>query len=368
MARWFVIIFAATLAFPALAVVLRHDNTVTVAKSEVIADDLVVSGGTLLMQGTVTGDLVVAAGTVEVDGLVRGDLIVAGGNVTVRGTVGGSLYLAGGNIGLAAKVGRNALITGGTLRLENGATVGRDLAVSGGNVTIAGKISRDLNASTGTLVLTDTARVGRNLQAWTRNPNIAAGAVIVGTRSVGQPAPRGRHHRLGWIGWAFWRVMMGLALFIAGLVFIAVAPRFTEETQLTLRAHPWASLLTGLIILIVTPLAVLIVMATVIGIPLALIALWIYGTALFLSPIVLAIFVGRAILRRRTDALYLSLLIGVVLFILVRLIPILGGLVAFIALLLGLGAFFLTWQARSTHPLYPPVPPVESQPSETPAR
>lgn len=353
MRRWFIFISLLAVMVPACAITLRSDGTVTIPPGQIINDDLVVSGGTVTMSGTVLNDLVVAAGTANVDGQVRGDLIVAGGTVNVRQPVGGTIYVAGGTVNLSSLVGRNLVVAGGTVNGERTVRVGRDLVVSGGTVTMAGTVTRDLRGSIGTFTLTNTARVGRDLIVSARKAHIASGAIIGGQRVVTRTQQREHRGRgAGIVGWIIWRLIMGIGLYIVGAIFIALAPRMTAQAEGVLRVHPWASLLTGLILLIVVPFAAALIMFFIVTIPLSLILLALYAILLFLSPIFAALLIGHLILRRPTASPYLALLIGLVIITLLRLIPFLGGLVHFLAILFGLGALFLAWQARGSRPIY----------------
>lgn len=350
MARWMGILGVLALvlaALPAPATVFRNGNTVTVGASETVDDDLVISGGTVRVLGRVTGDVVAAGGDVEVSGPVGGDAILAGGNVKVRGPVRGSLYVATGDLTLSAPVTRNALVAAGSVTADRGAAVGRDLTASAGNITVGSRIGRNLQVSTGNLTLTDNARVGGDLLAQTSSPSIAAGAVIAGRRQISQ-AER-PHAGRGAAGWVLWQLLSGLGLLLAGLLFVAVAPHLTEQAEVALRTRPWASLLAGLVVLLIGGPLFILLLLTIIGIPLAFIWLALYFTAIFLSPIFLAILVGRLVWRHPSGNLFTALLIGIALFILVRLIPILGFLVTLAAMLFGLGAVVLVLQARTHH-------------------
>ena len=353
MVRILILVLILALALPSLAVELRHGRqTIVIPKGQVIADDLVVTGTALQMDGTVNGDLVVAANSVRIHGPVMGDLIVAGGRVSIDQPVTGSVYVAGGTVDMNASVGRNVLVTGGTVNIDSGTDIARDLVVSGGRVTLAGAVGRNLRARARWLTLTSSAVIHGDLLAMTNRPDIMPGAIISGRQQIG--APRWRHGgHLMVLWWFVSHIYMGLALFIVGAIFLALAPRLTSETVGVVRTHPWASLLTGFIFLVVIPAAAIIAAMLLLGIPLALIMAGIYGTLLFLSPIFVAMLVGQRLLRRPLDAggSYAGLFLGIVLLILLRLIPVLGGLVLFIITLLGLGALFLAWQSRAKHPL-----------------
>lgn len=65
---------ALTLAGTASALDWRTGDSIVVAKSEVIQDDLYVAGNDVQIDGTVNGDLLVAARTVTINGDVRGNI------------------------------------------------------------------------------------------------------------------------------------------------------------------------------------------------------------------------------------------------------------------------------------------------------
>ena len=289
--------------------------------------------------------------------------MAAGGNITAGGPIGGSAYIACGSLTTTARVARNLVIAAGEVNVGAATRVGRDLAVSAGNVTVDGQVQRNLQVNSGNLTINDSARIGGDLLGMAGNSTIGAGAVIEGERQL-QRGERGKRGGIGALWWILWQVLSGLALLLVGLVLVASAPRFVTETNMVLARHPWGSLLAGFLILIVAPIALFIIMFTVIGIPLALIVGALYLIALYIGPLFLLILVGEAILRRRGSR-YLALLLGIVLYILVKLIPVLGFSLGFVAMLLGLGAMFLALQARTAHPLFRERAPGEAKPEAT---
>ncbi|HOF86560.1 MAG TPA: hypothetical protein PLZ36_00470 [Armatimonadota bacterium] len=354
-ARWLVWLLLLAVV-PALALELRNGDTVTIPAGTTITDDLVVSGGTVRVDGAVTNDLVVAGGNVRVNGSVGGNLIAAGGNVRVAGPVAGTIYAAGGTLELDGAVGRNLVVTGGTVTLGPESRVERDVAVSGGQVVLAGTVARHVLVGAGNLTVEDTARIGGDLTGQAPAPEIAPGAVIAGETRLTEPAKRdGR--RPGFLGLALWRVFTTLGLLLLGLLTIVAAPRVTREAVTMIAAHPWGTLLAGLIALFLTPLLILVLVAFIITIPLAILLLLFWLIALMVAPVFAVIRIG-AWLWRRSGSLYAALLIGVLVYFLVRLIPVLGDLVGILVLVFGLGALALTLQARTASPLFRrPEPP-----------
>ena len=104
----------------------------------------------------------------------------------------------------------------------------------------------------------------------------------------------------------------------------------------------FANLGKGFLVLIVTPVALIMSLCTVVLIPMALIFLAIYIISIYASTLVASYVVGRRILKDcfKTDNVYLSIIFGVVLTKLICLVPVIGGLIAFILILYGLGIIF----------------------------
>lgn len=348
MARILLLVLLVAMALPLWAVDMRHSReTLIIPKGQVVSDDLIVSGKALQMEGQVNGDLVVAAGTARIDGPVMGDLIIAGGNVVINQPVSGSVYVAGGMVDVSALVGRNMLVAGGTVNINQGASITRDLVLTGGHVTLAGTVGHNVRARARMLTLTGTAVIHGDLLAMTNHPTIMPGAVINGKQTITAMACW-RHQRHGGVMRQCCRhICMGMALLLVGFIFLALFPQLATESTQEARAHLWGSLLTGFILLVVVPVAILIAVVTLLGIPLAVFALWLYLTMVYLSPIFVAILVGQRLLRRQLDgSKYLGLTIGIVLLILVRCIPVLGALVLFVITLIGLGALVNVLRAR----------------------
>jgi hypothetical protein len=110
------------------------------------------------------------------------------------------------------------------------------------------------------------------------------------------------------------------------------------------------SLGLGLAILVCVPFVAIVLLITIIGIPLALLLVSLYLLVLFLGWVTTALFLAQRGLqalrpgRMATRGWQLvALLLGLVALWLLRQIPLVGGLIGFIALLAGVGA--LTWSA-----------------------
>lgn len=344
--------------------------------SRTIQDDLYIAGRSVTVNGTIDGDVAAAGGDVELDGQVSGDALAAGGTLRIGGAVGRSLRASAGTLNVDARIGRDAVLAGGTVNVSQAAQVGRDLVVGGGSITLSGTVSRDAVIRGGTvviggtiqgnarvranqIVLLPTARIGGKLRyAAGVAIQIPPGARISGgTEQIPAPLRRGAA-----IASQLWRSLAeALALLVLGLVIFAVAPRGASAVVANVGRRFGRSLLTGFILVVVVPAAAILLLVTLIGIPVSLVAMLLYLATLYPGQVFVASWLGSSILRvvrRGTEtppSTVWSLVLGTVILVLLFAIPYGGWGIHFVAILIGFGALWLTvWGAVARTP-GPPV-------------
>jgi predicted acyltransferase (DUF342 family) len=356
------------LAFAPQMAGAREQETV----SRRLGDDVFMAGGHLQMAEAIAGDEFLAGGTIATSGAVRGDQVAAGGRLDLGSNVDGGLYAAGGRVLLEGKVGRNARIAGGDVeigpeadvqggvtvcggRVEINGHVGKYLQVGAGRTRIDGHIGGDVHVASGELNLGPGAIIDGTLTYYGPQPaTVAAGAQIKGGmqyverkrwgHGVRTEMPRG-------FGVGAWLWLIGWI--VAGSVLLALWPGFTRAVADIALRRPWIALVTGFVVLVCAPIAVLLLMITVIGIPLALLAICLYAALLPLGYLASAATIGEwALSRMRHGAEIVMrqrilMLIGVlvVLFALTR-VPWLGGIVKSLAVLVGVGGLVMAAAAR----------------------
>ena len=137
-----------------------------------------------------------------------------------------------------------------------------------------------------------------------------------------------------------------LWLMVTGVVLLLLFPGVFARSARTIATNPWKSLGLGLAALVVTPVVVMILLFTVLGIPLAFTAMALYAVALLVGFLVAAVFlgdVGGLLGQRRPSpgGQIVRLLGALIVLALARWIPVVGGLILCLALLFGLGALVL---------------------------
>jgi cytoskeletal protein CcmA (bactofilin family) len=164
---------------------------------ETIDDDLIISGNTVRVDGTVNGLLIAAGSNVTVNGTINGDAILLGQDVTlsdkatvtgnvfsgarsviVNGNVNGSIAAGSASMGTNAKVGRNIYYGGYSLETQAGSDVARSLYFGGYQAVLKGKIARDLQASGGALEI--DGAIGGDAQVEVASPGQNTGPIYFG--------------------------------------------------------------------------------------------------------------------------------------------------------------------------------------------
>jgi len=107
------------------------EEEVVIGLGDVVEDDLYVTSGEIVVDGTIRGDLVAFGSAITVNGTVEGDLIAAGQSVEVGGTVERDLMAAGQSVEIGGTVEEDARIAGQALLLDEGALVDDDLLAAG---------------------------------------------------------------------------------------------------------------------------------------------------------------------------------------------------------------------------------------------
>ena len=367
-----------------------------VAAGETVENDIVLIGDTITLDGTVVGDVLAVGSTVQVNGSVEGSLIVVGGSLTINGEEAGTTYVIGQELTLeeAASLGRNLYFLGLTLNTLKGSQIGRDLVALTLGANLEGEIGREVRAIIGPVPILKTLMelVGKEVSglsvtmpdAMTNETSSLVQAdyasVLPLVQFLAAIDPQSGSidtQRLG--EWALERLRELVTLFVFGMLGIWLLPRQLNRTVEVFRAKWLRSLGIGLLAIVIAfnIIGVAILLAALIiaiGYGLGAITLWdlagaVWAVGLFALGLVFTIFwlfviygtkvivafVGGRILLDRlapkaTRYKVVPLLLGLVLYVILHGIPILGWVVAILATAVGLGISWLVWRNRETSP------------------
>ena len=362
------------LAAPAHAAEFRGgEDTVRIGANETIDGDLFVGGTTIIIEGTVNGDVLAAGTTITIRGTVNGSVNAAGTRIEIEGPIEGGVRVAGQEVVIAASVGRDLIVLGQTVEVTDAGSVGGDVLFGASAVTLAGDVGRrvlggadtlrlaaavgqDVDVEVNNLVVEPSARIAGDLRYRSDNEaQVTAGTV---TGQVVREAARtdfsvdAGEATLDTIRGSVARIVV---LALLGLLLLAAGRGWMERATRQMMQRPVASLVMGVVVSIATVPAiiivggiVLVVFGLVFGaggvlatIPLPLAGLGLYALALFISPVFVALLIGRLLTGRFSATGFLALLIGLIVLAVLGAIPYVGWVVTGLATALGLGGALL---------------------------
>jgi uncharacterized RDD family membrane protein YckC len=265
------------------------------------------------------GNAVAVFGSVKVDGTVNGNAVAVLGTNTVNGTVHGNVVAVLGSI----RLGPNAHVDGNV-------------------VSAPGIVIKDPGAYIGGNVVQQNAGVNFS-------DDSEASSLWRHAFRLGRPLAFGPHLLVVWV---FNICLIGFYLLLA-LVF----PNGVTKCADTLAFRPGLTFLTGILSLVGLPLLFILLCATVIGLPVAIVVLPVaFIACLIFGKTAVYSFVGRSVVGKLHPVL--SMLVGVIIMLALFLVPYLGGALWILVGFLGFSCALTTlFTSRTPAPPAAPLPP-----------
>jgi hypothetical protein len=345
--------------------VLAQDGMdVSVPSGEKIEGDFIQAGETVDVAGDVSGDVILAGGNVSFSGNAGGDIIVLGGNVRIKGDTGGDLRIIGGTVTLDGAVEKNVTLIGGSVILEEGSMVKGNLYIVGENVELRGKVKGDATAY-GSKVLF-SGEVDKNADFRASDVVLRSDASVVGDLTYaiksdftlenkqivqGQTFQTELQQYFGEddkkeesgfsLGFELWQF---LSLFLVAWIFFKLFKRQAEQLISPIeKKEVWNRVASGLLSLLLNPVIILISFITIIGIPVAMLILFVYILLLVAASTLSPVLVGKMLNDKfklyvvGDRRLWVDFALGYLVIQIIGLIPILGGFALFFLFLFSFG-------------------------------
>lgn len=358
----FILFFFSSLAFAA-----GGYETVYLPENETVDNLYFKTGGSITIDGTVNGEAYLIGENIIVNGNVNGDLIAAGGTITVSGNISENARLAGGIVSVSGRIGKNALVIAGQTEIEKSATIQGNLVEFSGNTNVLGKIDGEVQTMAGNIFF--NAKAARNVKITAENLNFGNGTTIAGdfeyqtqneiknlknmvkgninfVKKNGKlPLFPYKQIALKIFSFASWISYLG-SLIIGFLLVFIFPKRFTNINKF-IAEKPLASFIFGLAFFALTPPGLIILAATIIGIPLAFLFILLLIFLIFVSRTVVGLAIGSRILNDE-ESKFLPLLLGMTILQIISLIPYLGFVSKILVIILGTGAILLSKLGKYT--------------------
>lgn len=313
------------------------------------------SGTAVEIRGDIDGDVYAAAQNVTVSGDITGDVIAAAQTITVTGTVDGNVRLAGQDVTISGDISRSGTVFAATVTVTETGSLGNDLLSAAGDISLSGNIGRDVTASVGTLAIDGSVGGDVSYQS-DATARISEGAVGGTVERIEMPQSSDDAVDVSpwalFLGWLFGLLYALVALSLVTVAAALLLPRKLNRVTDELLPSPWKALLVGFLASIVVPIAIIAALVSIIGAPLALIALLVWSVLTVATFVYGAYYIGRLIFRGDQHPVVKALVGGLILIVALN-VPWLNILVWAAMVFFGLGAQLLDiyrqrpWHRRS---------------------
>ncbi|MCA9354536.1 MAG: hypothetical protein KC877_03390 [Candidatus Kaiserbacteria bacterium] len=350
-----VVLFFVSVTAASAEVVVRSDYTVSVTEDQVIAGDFYTAANILNVSGVIESDLVAATGKTTINGSVNGDAFIATWSQTdVHGTIGDDLRIISTGATIAEPVMGDLLVIGSSVHILSTASIAGDVVIYAGQVNIEGSVGGDVLGTMKNLRINGPVAgdVDVKVDEFALGDRAAIeGSVRYVSSDVLNLSP---DHRVG--GEIFRNdpvidkneyqfkslFVSALVVLFTVLVWFLISRRSLEEVVKEAATKSVRSLVVGLLVLLLAPLATIILLFSVIGMFVGIVFLFLYALLVTLSFAGLSAVIGHVLMRvfnQPSARLSLvTLVVGVFAVILLVMLPVVGQVALFLCMLVTLGA------------------------------
>ncbi len=355
-------ILVSFISCPSSATQFKKEDNFFFPDTAVIDDDLFLFSGNVKLDGIIGGDVISACGSLVQGGLVVGSLNAVCQDLDVLGDVRGSVRGFAQNVNVNGRLSRNLLAFGYSVDVKPGARVERDLTAFCGKLTLHGTVGGDLKGGTDELIISGTVKGNVNVKAdkitlmptarilgdlryaSEKEAKIESGAQIVG-ETVWTPKESKKEKKSGgkFTGTSLiTELVFLLALMITGIVLSILCRKNAYQAKQAVGDSFLKSMGLGFVFVIFIPIAILILMVTILGIPIAIISLFAYLVFIYVAKIPVATWLGERILKalgtKKEPSMVWSMILGLAVLTFFLNIPYLEWPVYFVILFTGFGA------------------------------
>ncbi len=295
-----------------------------------VSNDLFVAGAKSSIAGEVNGDLRVISGEVNIRGKVIGDLVVVGGNVNLidGAEIKGDLILIGGRVYQNATLVNKSKIMGGSVFLNNQINSPTEITAQKITAQSKTKINSPITYYSPNQIIKDSGSEINNVVTYNQISNFKDTSLVKRTL-------------INVLN--FWILLKFITTLVISFILVFVFRFFTQKTVDLAIENFWKNTLYGILISFLTPLVLMILILSLIGLPIGFLLMMIYIVLITISVSIASIIIGVLIKKlafktddSRVDFKVAS--IGVVIMTLISFVPFLGDMTKLIFDFAALGA------------------------------
>lgn len=318
--------------------------------NKIFEDDVFIASGKSFVRGTIFGDLQIISGESYLNGEVFGDSRIIGGSVEINGNTNKDLVIVSGQ----TFVTRDAIINGETLIFAGEAIIeGQvldNLKITAGTVTINGEVLGDVEITAQEVNIGERANIKGDFVYFSpKRASVESGAQIIDKLNYNQIERIDENELvkrtvLNFVN--FWTVIKFLAALFTAFILVYVFRMFSQRTSDIAFKKYIKSFFIGLISIVLIPIAIIVLLASLFGIPLAVILFFVYSVILILTGPVAGIFSGYLLQKiftkkKKIEVDFNFTALGIIALTFIYLIPFIGLFIKTILTVLAFGAMIV---------------------------
>ena len=315
------------------------DITVTALQS----GDVLAAGATVHIAAPLSGDAMLAGGTVEISRPIAGDVRIVGGQITIDGAIGGDLVVVGGTV-TASTSAKDTRIAGGSVQLSGGSN--GPVTIYASDITLSGDFKGDVTlVASDHITLSDDTHIHGVLKynapqqiVIPATVTIDGGASYIGSSSF-LPTTQ-EAHTFAVAGASILFVVHLIAVLILAGLLAGLFPDLTDSIVTRALSHSTRRFtllsLLGFALIVATPVLILILLLSFVGIAVAFLLIALYALFFMLAYVYAGVLAGAVLARalmKRSVITWKEAVIGTLVLYVIGIVPILGPLVKFILIM-----------------------------------
>ncbi len=356
-----VFLFILLLPLTVLGAEYHSNGEIIITKDSVVNTNYYGIAENISIYGEVNGDLFIIADTVLIDSdNINGDLFIIAKDININSKVDGNIRIIGDKLSIRGEIEKNTLFIGGVFNLLKEGKLNGSLTnflsksslegeVNGKvdgyleSLIIKGNINNDLDINflrgfSNSFVIGSEAILSGNMKYQAlEEVQIEEGAIIGNIEYREDSFPIKPLFSID----NLWNlVIQFFSLMVLGMILLYLFPNLFKGINRELFEKSFFNMIKGLLFFILIPVFSILLMFTIIGIPLAIIILLLYGIFIYLSKLFIAFsyyyFIKIKFLKEKNIKDNNKLALGIFIYLIVSYIPIIGPLIT-------IYLFTLTW-------------------------
>lgn len=361
----FGLILLGTISFlvsPTHAARFTSDNLPSI--SSPLNDDGFLAGNSVSVTAPISGDVFAGGTNVTIKEKIGQSAYIAGVNLVIEGGVGHNLWIVGQSITIKGDIGHDVYVAGQNITIDPNTHIHGQLRAAGNTISVAGVVDGDALISVSDL--TTKATYSKNVTLEATAFHFSGGSVMGDLiyRSAQPMTDFGGMTVKGAIHFEtasyvsdnvllIRSAILGvLAMFVVGAALLLFAGRKVKDVTEMVQNEWVRSLGFGVVALVVTPLLVLLLVATKVGLALALVILALYAVFLYTAGAMASMVVGMRgmkLLRLNYATMWVPFILALIVLGVIQVIPVLAPIILlafFIGVILPVfGAEVLWWKS-----------------------